>query len=78
MGTVENKVDSLLQIFTYKEKQMKNIMEKMKNTLLRAGLSEKEWEQIETEHFLSNRQNLLIYSKITFGFGVIFFQWCGE
>lgn len=52
---------------------MKNIMEKMKNTLLRAGLSEKEWEQIETEHFLSNRQNLLIYSKITFGFLLIMF-----
>ena len=52
---------------------MKNIMEKMKNTLLRADLSEKEWEQIETEHFLSNRQNLLIYSKITFGFLLIMF-----
>lgn len=42
---------------------MKNIIDKMKNTLLRAGLLEKEWELIETEYFISNRQNLLIYSN---------------
>ena len=52
---------------------MKIIKDTMKNILLRAGLSQKEWEQVETEHFISNRQNLLIYSKITFGFLLIMF-----